>query len=515
MSITSSNRPSRELAVGQVLARRAEPSRWPPFTPGRVQTQLQQRQAAAVRRHATRTAIRLGILGLGDLLAAMLVSTLGHLVEYFGETIRSGAALRLGEWVVDLRAAVFVPLLLGSLIATGNYRRRSPAQMHVGVLRGSMLAALVLSWSFVSRHGLLGTLPAFSFWTGVLTVALIGGRAVSGGVANALLSRRWLAAPALVVARRRVGAVPGEEEIAPTDRAYRVVGHVAPDSASRFGALGSLSELGHLIAEHRVEAVIVTHPLHEAELAGVLDVCVTAGCEFLYSARAVRVADIHPSLVWHGAEPFFEFGTPVLKARELLLKRVIDASVSGLLLAIASPLLLVVAIAIKLDSRGPVFFAQNRAGLGGRRFRMLKFRTMRVGADAEKQTLAHLNHTGDSRLFKIPNDPRITRVGGLLRRWSLDELPQLWNVLAGDMSLIGPRPFFESDLEDYEVHHFRRLGAKPGITGLWQVSGRSSVVDFEEVVRLDRQYIEQWSIWLDLSILLRTIPAVLQRRGAY
>jgi lipopolysaccharide/colanic/teichoic acid biosynthesis glycosyltransferase len=109
----------------------------------------------------------------------------------------------------------------------------------------------------------------------------------------------------------------------------------------------------------------------------------------------------------------------------------------------------------------------------------------------------------------------VTPLGAWLRRWSLDELPQLWNVLRGDMSLVGPRPFFESDLEDYEDHHFRRLGAKPGITGLWQVSGRSSVVDFEEVVRLDREYIEEWSLLLDLRILVRTVPAVLGRRGAY
>jgi lipopolysaccharide/colanic/teichoic acid biosynthesis glycosyltransferase len=140
---------------------------------------------------------------------------------------------------------------------------------------------------------------------------------------------------------------------------------------------------------------------------------------------------------------------------------------------------------------------------------------MRVGADAEKKSLAHLNRTGDKRLFKIEDDPRVTRVGSLLRKWSLDELPQLWNVLRGDMSLVGPRPFFESDLEDYEAHHYRRLGARPGVTGLWQIGGRSAVVDFEEVVRLDRQYIEQWSIWLDISILLRTLPAVLRRGGAF
>jgi lipopolysaccharide/colanic/teichoic acid biosynthesis glycosyltransferase len=140
---------------------------------------------------------------------------------------------------------------------------------------------------------------------------------------------------------------------------------------------------------------------------------------------------------------------------------------------------------------------------------------MRDGADAEKPLLAHMNHTGDSRLFKIPDDPRVTRAGAFLRRWSLDELPQLVNVLLGDMSLVGPRPFFESDLAAYDDHHFLRLAVKPGITGLWQVQGRSSIVDFEEVVRLDREYIENWTLWRDLKILSATMPAVFRRTGAY
>jgi len=145
---------------------------------------------------------------------------------------------------------------------------------------------------------------------------------------------------------------------------------------------------------------------------------------------------------------------------------------------------------------------------------MLKFRTMVNGADAAKPSVAHLNHSGDPRLFKIPNDPRVTAMGRWFRRWSLDELPQLWNVLVGDMSLVGPRPFFPNDLPLYQVHHFSRLGAKPGVSGLWQVSGRSDIVDFEEVVRLDTQYIREWSLLLDFEILLRTIPAVFRREGA-
>jgi lipopolysaccharide/colanic/teichoic acid biosynthesis glycosyltransferase len=162
-----------------------------------------------------------------------------------------------------------------------------------------------------------------------------------------------------------------------------------------------------------------------------------------------------------------------------------------------------------------VFFTQERIGLGGKRFRMIKFRTMRLGADDEKARLYHLNPTGDRRAFKIPDDPRISRVGRALRRWSLDELPQFINVILGHMSLVGPRPVPEDDFVDYEDHHFRRLGAKPGITGLWQVSGRSAVADFEERVRMDTEYIDHWSLWLDFKILVMTLPAVLQRTGAY
>jgi lipopolysaccharide/colanic/teichoic acid biosynthesis glycosyltransferase len=205
----------------------------------------------------------------------------------------------------------------------------------------------------------------------------------------------------------------------------------------------------------------------------------------------------------------------VLRARALISKRIVDVLVSGVLLLVLAPVLALIAVAVRLDSSGSPFFFQERAGLGGRRFRMIKFRTMRDGADVEKQQLAHLNETGDTRLFKIRDDPRTTSLGRFLRRWSLDELPQLANVFIGEMSLVGPRPFFEADFSDYEDHHFRRLDAKPGITGLWQVSGRSEVLDFEDVIFLDRQYIEQWSFWLDVSILFRTIPAVLRRTGAF
>lgn len=183
-----------------------------------------------------------------------------------------------------------------------------------------------------------------------------------------------------------------------------------------------------------------------------------------------------------------------MKMNAVAVKRTTDIVLASVLLLAAFPFMLVITIGIKLDSRGPIFFCQHCAGQGGRRFDMLKFRTMRLGADEEKGQLAHLNYSGDVRLFKIPSEPRVTRFGAFLRRWSFDELPQLWNVLRGDMSLVGPRPFFEAYLAVYEGHHFRRLDAKLGITELWQVSGRSAVVDFEEVVFLDRQYIERWTV---------------------
>ena len=201
--------------------------------------------------------------------------------------------------------------------------------------------------------------------------------------------------------------------------------------------------------------------------------------------------------------------------RHLRFKRSFDVAGALIGIVLVAPFVAVLALLVKLDSPGPVFFSHTRLGIGGRRFRMYKFRTMRDGADGEKASVAHLNQSDDSRLFKIRADPRVTRLGRTIRRWSLDELPQLYNVLIGDMSLVGPRPFFEEDLFNYEAHHFSRLAVRPGITGLWQVSGRSEILDFEEVVRLDRQYIDDWTLALDVRILSRTVPAVVHRRGAY
>jgi exopolysaccharide biosynthesis polyprenyl glycosylphosphotransferase len=338
-------------------------------------------------------------------------------------------------------------------------------------------------------------------------------------VTEKFLSRVWPgargAAPAVLITDRRESSLHLERAVIGAGGDYSLAGYVPIARMSFDGVLGGIRDLPEIIDAHHVEAVVVCQHLNDQQIMNVREASLAAGCQLLYPARAVKIAGVRPALVWHQDQPFFELGAPVLKASAVIVKRVIDLVGAVVGLIVLSPVFAMIAIAIKFDSPGPVFFAQDRAGLGGRRFRMLKFRTMRVGADAEKHSLSHLNHSGDSRLFKIPEDPRVTRLGALLRRWSLDELPQFWNVLRGDMSLVGPRPFFEADFASYQDHHFRRLDAKPGITGLWQVSGRSSVVDFEDVVYLDRQYIEQWSPWLDVSIMFRTLPAVVRRTGAY
>ena len=194
-------------------------------------------------------------------------------------------------------------------------------------------------------------------------------------------------------------------------------------------------------------------------------------------------------------------------------KRAVDVAGSALGLLLLAPVLLLLALAVKLTSRGPAIFAQDRCGRGGRTFRFYKFRTMVADAEARKQELAHLNEV-QGPAFKLTRDPRITPLGRLLRRTSLDELPQLWNVLKGDMSLVGPRPPTREEVERYSDRHAQRLSVIPGITGLWQVSGRSRIADFERWVDLDLEYIRSWSLWLDLRILVRTVVVVLLTRGA-
>jgi exopolysaccharide biosynthesis polyprenyl glycosylphosphotransferase len=202
-----------------------------------------------------------------------------------------------------------------------------------------------------------------------------------------------------------------------------------------------------------------------------------------------------------------------LTGSQVVAKFAFDIIVSSVLLLLLSPLLAAVAIGVKLTSPGPVLYRQRRVGLRGRPFTMLKFRTMRRNADREVEQLRDAHGVTDV-MFKMKNDPRVTRIGRWLRKFSIDELPQLFNVLRGDMSLVGPRPPLPEEVTRYEDWHFDRLEVPPGITGLWQVSGRSDVA-FDDAVRLDIFYIENWSLTYDLYILIKTIPVLILNRGAY
>ncbi len=210
--------------------------------------------------------------------------------------------------------------------------------------------------------------------------------------------------------------------------------------------------------------------------------------------------------------PLLTFSTAPERPVPMALKRLVDVSMSALLLALALPVVLVIALVIKLGGGGGVLYRQIRCGLNGRRFTLYKFRTMVAGAEARQRELLHLNEM-DGPVFKLKHDPRVTGFGRILRRFSLDELPQLWNVLRGDMSLVGPRPPIPDEVARYQRWQRRRLSMKPGLTCLWQISGRNQI-DFDRWMELDLQYIDSWSPWLDFKILLKTVPAVLSGRGA-
>ena len=474
---------------------------------------LSERRPHAVRRHTGRVATRFAVLVSGDIIAIFLARAIALWLS--AETLDGALAYSATPLVTGGTRFIFLGVLtIVAVFATGGHSRHralnQPIRLFVAVA-----GAVVATWAGGIARGFLPDLvlpmvaTAGTMWLSLLVVRQVSEWFLRDvwpgqrGAAAALL----VGAPPVAGRFERAVAAPGGD--------YRVAGYVATRPDDRTDVLGTIDNLSAIIESEDAEAVVVCADLPANRINDLIEECLHAGCQVLFPARAVRVYGLRPILVWHHDQPFFELGSPVLRARALISKRIVDVVVSTVLLVVLSPILVLIAIAIRLDSRGSPIFFQDRAGLGGKRFRMFKFRTMREGAEGEKQDLAHLNETGDARLFKIRDDPRTTSLGRFLRGWSLDELPQLVNVLVGEMSLIGPRPFFESDFQEYEDHHFRRLDAKPGITGLWQVSGRSEILDFEDVIYLDRQYIEQWSFWLDMSILFRTIPAVIRRTGVF
>jgi exopolysaccharide biosynthesis polyprenyl glycosylphosphotransferase len=289
---------------------------------------------------------------------------------------------------------------------------------------------------------------------------------------------------------------------------------LAPRPENGLRSLGQIDELADVIARERVQEVIIADPDFPQDRAvELVDICHQRGVTVQVAPSTMAILMDRAEFVPGQTVPLFALRPPVFDGLDFALKRSFDLLVSALMLILLSPVLLAMAIAVKLSSRGPVIYRSVRPGQAGKPFACFKFRTMREHAEQIQADLESLNESSGA-LFKIREDPRVTKIGGVLRRFSLDELPQLVNVVRGEMSLVGPRPLPVRDFERLEEWHKKRYLVLPGITGLWQVSGRSEL-DFDDLVRLDFLYLERWSVFLDMSILLKTIPAVVSRRGAF
>ncbi|MGI8903743.1 MAG: sugar transferase [Solirubrobacteraceae bacterium] len=295
-----------------------------------------------------------------------------------------------------------------------------------------------------------------------------------------------------------------------------LIGYISltPRPQNGLRSLGQMHELPQVLAAERVQEVIIADSDFPQERAvELVDLCHQRGVTVHVAPSTMEILIARAEFVPGQTVPLFTLRPPVFEGIDYALKRSFDLILSTVGLIVLAPILLAIAAAIKLSSRGPAIYRSFRPGMAGRPFHCFKFRTMREHADQIQADLEPLNEQSGA-LFKIRRDPRLTRVGRLLRRYSLDELPQLANVVRGEMSLVGPRPLPMRDFERLEEWHKKRYLVLPGITGLWQVSGRAEL-DFDDLVRLDFLYLERWSVFLDLSILLKTIPAVITRRGAF
>jgi exopolysaccharide biosynthesis polyprenyl glycosylphosphotransferase len=397
----------------------------------------------------------------------------------------------------------------------------------VGLYRGTSRLSDTEVADRVFRAVFLATtlLVAFVYFSGVRSVSRL--LVVYVGVFNWLSMTLWR-----VVQRRRaekttgaglrtrnvliVGAGRVGKELAALFEShphwgYRVKGFVDQNGDGSPQILGRLEDIGNAIRAHFIDEVVITVPTRRNLVKSVA-----------IEARKLRcnlkvVPDLYDGLGWFapieyvGQFPVMElYGEPI-PSLGLLAKRSMDVVLSVFSLIVLSPVMAAVAVAVRMDSSGKIFYNSRRVGRKGRAFTCYKFRTMIIEADKHKAQLRSQNERSGP-CFKIQNDPRITNVGRFLRKYSLDELPQFWNVLRGDMSLVGPRPHPTDDFEQYRLEHYRRLDVKPGITGLWQVTARRDP-SFETNMALDLQYIEHWNLWLDLEILWKTLPATLRAEG--
>jgi exopolysaccharide biosynthesis polyprenyl glycosylphosphotransferase len=418
--------------------------------------------------------------------------------------------------IPGLIACTAWPLLLEYFGLYGSQRRRTLLQMAT-----SLLVAGSLSTATIAVATLLVAAPVtpiFSLFVGfsqcliLSSLRLVGHAMVRVARRHGRNSRNVLIVGTGPRARQVLNVMERHREWG-----LRVIGFLDEsgepwDERTPPERVHKLSDLPFLLREEVVDEVIVACPRSMlSSIGSVVGVSAAAGVPLTLLADVFGDYVPPPRITSFGSMPSLRFA-PVHHGRsQLLIKRGMDIVGASLLLLAASPVLAAAALAIKLTSKGPVFFKQIRCGVRGRHFPMYKLRSMTVDAEAQKASLMDQNEM-DGPVFKMKHDPRVTRVGGFLRRWSIDEIPQFWNVVLGDMSLVGPRPPVPMEVVEYATFQRRRLSMRPGITCLWQVSGRNDI-GFEDWVRLDLEYIDTWSVFSDLKILLRTIPATLSGSG--
>lgn len=455
------------------------------------------------------------------LIVDVVALTLGIAVaDVFRMTLSTG---RSRDNIVALCLLPSWLLLLGVGHAYDNWRMGSAGEEVRRIITASLRTAGLIA---IACYGLRVSLSRMFLLVAVAsgTLALLGGRATVRFVLRRL--RRKDQCLHRVVA---VGYVVDIQHLVDQSQrasgaGFRVIGACVPGKADwlslpggqRLPVLGEPTDAGVCSRSVRADvlAIVSDAVLDRFEMRRLAWELEDTDTRLLVAPRLTDVAGPRISIRPLAGLPLLHVEQPRFSGLNRMVKSISDRMTAAAALVVLSPVFLVVALAIRLDSRGGALFNQQRVGLDGRLFTCWKLRTMSMGADEHQAELEHLNEHTTGVLFKIRNDPRVTRVGALLRRTSMDELPQLWNVVKGDMSLVGPRPPLPHEADGYEQDVRRRLLVKPGLTGLWQVSGRADL-SWEESVRLDLFYVENWSPALDLAILARTVLAVITRRGAY
>jgi exopolysaccharide biosynthesis polyprenyl glycosylphosphotransferase len=514
-SIASRLRPSTP-AVNEATAPPATSSSTPPVWTALERLALTRRAPQIMRTHLVRSAVRITVLMVGDAGALLLLRMLLHGVRddlWLGSATAGMVSSLVPQGALPL--VQLIPAVLLGLIVLDTYgasdRRRDAGR----IMAGATLGLGLPFWGYLWSHFSPLALPGFVVLATIISLTLITERHIIDNAVRRLWPIGPGAARALVIGHPE-DTLRALEHPALTDAREFTLGGAVDPSEPRLGrGKEGFRRLCQTIKQYRADTVVLAGPLDDEAFAVVMEAAGAAGCQLYALSRSFGLGGLEFQTLWRRGAPLVSLNRPALRGRQLLLKRALDIVVSTLGLVMLSPIFLALAAAVRLSSSGPIFFLQTRVGLGGKPFKITKFRSMVHDAEALREDLVPKSLYPDPRLFKLKDDPRTTSLGAFLRRTSLDELPQLWNVFRGNMSLVGPRPPLPSEVDLYEEHHYTRFDVKPGITGPWQVSGRNSITDFEEVIRLETDYIRGWTIWKDLGILLRTVPVVLKMRGAH